>query len=170
MRAVVFPRAAVRTMAVLGAFVLSGCYTYLPVTAAPRGTEVRAHLPVETRVAGGATATETIPVEGTVVEFGDSLVLETTARTRVGNFREVTEVDTLRVATAELAGVEVKEFSRNRTLGFTALVVGGTALVIMAITAAAGGSDDGPPGGGGVGVSVTPSGILGFLGALAGGR
>lgn len=163
--------AFVRATALVGAFVLSGCYTYVPISSAPSGTDVRAHLPVETRTAGGAVTRETIPVEGTVVSFGDSLVLATRATTRVGNFREVVQEDTLRLAVTELSGVEMKEFSRGKTLGFTAIVVGGVALLITGIAAAAGGSDgDGGPGSGGNGASISAPRILGFFQALAGGR
>lgn len=162
-------RRATRAMAALGAFVLSGCFTYIPVTSAPPGAPVRAFLPVETRMAGGATAAETVPVEGTVVQFGDSLVMETVSRTQVGNFRQVEQVDTLRVAMTDLAGVEIKEFSRGRTVGFTVVLIGGTALLATAISAAAGGSDDAGGGGGPI-FSVTPRGLLGLFGALTGSR
>lgn len=159
-----------RAAAALGAFVLSGCYSYIPVTSAPPGSEVRAHLPVETRTAGGAVTRESLPVEGRVVSFTDSLVLATMLRTQVGNFRQVDQADTLRLSVAELDGVELKEFSRGRTLGFTALVIGGAALVVLGISTVAGGSDDGDGGGNGTGVSIAAPRLPGIFRILTGGR
>lgn len=157
-----------RVIAGLGAFLLSGCYTYTPVRTAPVGSEVRAHLPVETRVAGGAATTETIPVEGRVITFGDSLLIETESHSQVGNFARFNTVDTLRLDPGQLASVELKEFSRGKTLAFTGVVLAGVGLIAAGIVSITGGSQGGEPGGGNTGTSVTVSGLVGLLRALGG--
>lgn len=159
-----------RGLAVLGAFVLSGCYTYLPVASAPPGSEVRVLLPVESRRAGGVVTRESLAVEGTLVTWGDSILVATESTQQVGNFRQVSFQDTLRVGSAEVDAVQLREFSRGRTLGFTAVVVGGVLLIAAGITQTLGGGDGGDgDGNGGTQASITVSRLLHLLKGLGGG-
>ena len=94
-------------------------------------------------------APETVSFEGLVLSATDSLILETKSRREMGSFQEVFELDTLRVATGALAGIEERRFSKPRTYAFTALVTAGAAgLVVAAVNAAGGFGGDGPPGNG----------------------
>lgn len=159
-----------RAVALLGAFALSGCYTYAPVQTPPPGTEVRVRIPVESPVQGSNVVTDVISVEGEVVTAGDTLVLATETTQTVGNFREVRTLDTLRVSRSRLASLEEKTFSRGRTIGFTALVVAGTAALVLGVAGTVGGSsDDGGGNGGGNGASITVSELAGILGSIFGG-
>jgi len=133
-----------------GAALLSGCYSYTPVEHVSPGTTVRIHVPV-TAAAVGTRSREpqTVSFEGLVLSAADSLVLETKSRREIGAFQEVFELDTLRVATTRLAGIEERRFSKPRTYAFTALVTAGAAgLVVAAVNAAGGFGGDGPPGNG----------------------
>jgi hypothetical protein len=134
----------------LGAALTSGCYSYLPVEQPSPGTTVRIHVPV-TRAALGTRSREpeTVDFEGLVLSASDSLVLETKSRREIGAFREIFELDTLRVATEALVGIEERRFSKPKTYAFTALVTAGAAgLVVAALNAAGAFEDDGPPGNG----------------------
>ena len=164
------PSALDRMVALVGAFVLSGCYTYVPVQSPPPGTEVRVRIPVQSPVEGSNVVSDMLAVEGAVVSAGDTLVLATESTQTFGNFREVRTLDTLRVSRTRLASLEQKTFSRGRTIGFSALVLAGTAALVLAVAGTVGGSDgDGGGGGGGVGAAVTVGGIGGFLGRILGG-
>ena len=111
----------VRTVAAVGAFLMSGCYTYVPTATVAPGADVRVLLPVETRGFGGTVTTENIPVDGVVIEAGDSLIMETESRQQVGNFQEMVLTDTLRLAPSQITQLQVKEFDSVRTWGFTAM-------------------------------------------------
>jgi hypothetical protein len=158
----------VRAVALVGAFVLSGCYTYVPATSVAPGSDVRVLLPVESRRAGGTVIRETLAVEGTLVSWDDTLRVATETTQQVGNFRQVQQMDTLRVPASEVDAVELREFSRGRTLGLTAAIVGGAALLVTGISQAAGGSDDGGGNGNGTSASITVGRFLDLLRAIGG--
>lgn len=155
--------------AALGVAFLSGCYSYVPVERPAPGTTVRVHVPVRSAVQASNAPAETIDVEGVVVSDGDSLVIATKNRREFGAFREVIEVDTLRVARSGISLLEQQVFSKSKTYGMTALVTVGTAGVVWALVQAAGGrGGEGAPGNGGTGaqIRVKPifQGIFGLLG------
>jgi hypothetical protein len=145
----------------VSAILASGCYSYAPVERPSPGTTVRIHVPV-TRTALGTrmSASETLSFEGLVLSATDSLILETKSRREIGSFQEVFELDTLRIATGALAGLEERRFSKPKTYAFTALVTAGAAgLVVAAVNAAGGfGGEDGDPGNGTVvqGIRLDP--------------
>lgn len=161
-----------RVVALVGAFALSGCFTYVPVETAPAGTTVRARLPVERSVEGTrAVAPELVNVEGEVVSFGDTLVLATESTQMIGNFREIRTADTLRVSVDRIAVVEERVFSTSRTVGLTALVTAAAVGIALAVVSAAGGGGDGGDGNGGgqTGASISAGTLGGFLAGLFGG-
>ena len=160
-----------RTVALVGAFVLAGCHTYVPVQSAAPGTAVRVRLPVERSVEGTrAVAPEIVDVEGNVVSFGDTLVLATESTQMVGNFREIRTADTLRVSMDRVAVVEERVFSRSRTIGLTALGLAAAAGIVYAVASAGGaGGDGGGNGGGGNGASISAGDLGGLLVRLLGG-
>jgi hypothetical protein len=158
-----------RGLAVVGAFMMSGCFTYVPVEAPAPGTTVRARLPVESPVQGGRSAPDVVDVEGDVVSFGDTLVLATESTQMVGNFQEFRTVDTLRVSTNRLASLDERVFSRGRTVGFTALVVAGVVGIALAVSSAAGGGDDGGNNGGGNPAAIVVGDLGGILARILGG-
>ena len=162
------PSSFERAVALVAAFALSGCYTYVPVQAPAPGTEVRVRIPVQSPVEGSNVVADMMSVEGEVVSAGDTLVLATENTQTFGNFREVRTQDTLRVSRTRLASLEEKTFSRGRTIGFSALVVAGTVALVLGVAGAVGGGDDDGGGGGpGNGASIT---VGGWLGRILGGR
>ncbi|MEQ9397727.1 MAG: hypothetical protein RJQ04_01035 [Longimicrobiales bacterium] len=134
-------------LAVLGATVLSGCYTYVPVENPAPMTPVRITVPITNAVQNPNRAPETYTMEGIVVSAGDSLIMSTESRTEMGAFREVVRVDTVRVATRSLTGLDEKVFSTQRSIGLGVLVAGGTAALVSGILSITTGSDGGEPGG-----------------------
>ena len=134
-------------LAVLGATVLSGCYTYVPVENPAPMTPVRITVPISNAVQNPNRAPETYTMEGIVVSSGDSLVLSTESRTEMGAFREVVRIDTVRVATRSLTGLDEKVFSTQRSIGLGVLVAGGTAALVSGILSITTGSDGDGPGG-----------------------
>lgn len=156
--------------AVLGAAVMSGCYTYVPVERPSPGATVRVQVPVRSAVSNPNRPPELLSMEGTVLAAADSIVLEVANRREIGAFREIRTVDTLRVAGADLAGVDERVFSRPKTVGLTAAVAGITAVLVFAALDLGGGSggDDGSGNGGTTtsSIAVRPifSALLGALG------
>lgn len=162
-----------RASALVAAFALSGCFTYVPVETAAPGTTVRARLPVERLVEGTrSVAPSVVDVEGEVVSFGDTLVLATESTQMIGNFREITTADTLRVSADRLAVVEERVFSRSRTIGLTAVLTAAAAGLVVAVASTVGGGDDngGGNGGGEPAASISVGTLGGFLVGLFGGR
>ncbi|HSG07449.1 MAG TPA: hypothetical protein VLA36_03760 [Longimicrobiales bacterium] len=163
-------RSAVRPIvATLGLAVLTGCYNYIPVERPSPGTTVRVHVPLRSAVQASNAPTETLSVEGVVVSDGDSLIVATKNRREFGAFREVVEVDTLRVARSGISFIEQQVFSKRKTYGMAALATAGAAGLVAALVNAAGGQrGDGPPGNTGPGaqIRVRPifQGILGLIG------
>lgn len=139
---------SLRSVPVLAAFVLSGCYNYVPVERPAPGTEVRAQVPMRSTVEGSRRAPELVPFEGRVVSFGDTLRLETRTEQRVGT-RSFVAVDTIRIDAESLAAMEERVFSRGRTAVFTVALAGGVALATWGIASVTGGDEGGKPGNGG---------------------
>ena len=150
---------------------MTACHTYTPVETPAPGSTVRVHIPVRSALDRPNAPTRTQSVEGQVVEAGDTIVLATRTRQEYGAFREIIQYDTLRLAPEQHVGVEVREFSRGRSV---ALGIGITAIVAGAALAALGGvfgsggeglPDDGGPA---PSVVVTPSVVSSLLGLLLG--
>lgn len=129
----------------LAGVLAAGCYTYVPVARPAPGTSVRIHVPVRSSADRPGRGVRPVSLEGRVVALSDTLVLETKSRREVGAFRQVVELDTLRVALGELSGIEERVLSKPRTYAFTAAVVGGaTLLAVKALEVAGGGGGEGP--------------------------
>lgn len=125
----------------------AGCYSYIPVEQPSPGTTVRIRVPVTSAVQNPNRAPETFDVEGTVLSSGDSLVMVTETRRELGQFRVVSDTDTIRVARAGLLAVDEQVLSKPKTFGLTAVVTGGAiGLLVLALDAAGGGD---PAGNGG---------------------
>lgn len=144
---------------VVGAALMSGCYSYVPVERPTPGSVVRVELPVYSTVAGTRREEDVAEMEGTVVTAAtDSLVLRVESLSQIGNFREIRSVDTLRVARADLSALSEKTFSKPKTIGLTVLI--GAAVVGLAVAAldVGGGSQGGtdPPDGTTTSIRVKP--------------
>ena len=148
-------RALRRVVATLGVAFLSGCYSYIPVERPAPGSAVRVRVPLRSAVQSPNAPTGTLAVDGVVVSDGDTLVIETKTRREFGAFREVTELDTLRVARSGISTLEQQVFSKPKTYGMAVLVTVGAAGLVVALTkAATGQKGDGGPGGGGPGAQI----------------
>jgi len=110
----------------------SACYSYHPVENPAPGTLVRIQVPVSSPVVRPNQAPETMFFEGTLVSRGDTVLLETKNRREAGAFREILEVDTLRVAGTSISLLEEKLLSKSRTYVFTAAVTIGAAWLGIA--------------------------------------
>ncbi len=164
--------ARVALVAALG-LSLGGCYTYRPVETAPIGSGVRVHIPVSSSVDIPGRQAETVTVEGTLLTLGDSVAVSTETRRELGAYREIVQRDTLLLAASQVSRIEVKEFSKGRSIGLGLMIAGAVvAAAAVAFGVGGGSAGDGPPGGGGPegAVVITPSIISGLLGALAGGH
>ena len=155
-------RTPARLAAVLGAALLSGCYSYVPVERPTPGSVVRIEIPVRSPVAG-TYQTETAAMEGTVLSAGDSIVLETSSTQAIGNFREIRSVDTVRVARAQLAGISERGFSKPKTIALTVVITGATVGLALAALGLAGGSQGNGPPDPGTGSSIVVKPILSAL-------
>jgi hypothetical protein len=160
-------------LVVLAGAWLSGCYTYRPVETAPVGTPVRVHIPVSSSVDIPGRQSETVAVEGSVLALGDSVVVATETRRQLGAYRDIVQLDTLRLGAAQVTRIEVKEFSKGRSIALglvIAAAVGGAAAVAFGV--GGGSTGTGPPDGGGPqgAVVITPSILSGLIGALSGGH
>jgi hypothetical protein len=128
-----------------GASFLGGCHTYRATGTPPVGSTVRVHVPVTSAL---SRAPETASVEGLLVSMGDTLTLETQTRRELGAFRELVQVDTFRLATAQAALVEVREFSTSRSVILGVVVAAGAGLAAAYAFGLGGGQtppDPGPP-------------------------
>lgn len=152
---------------------LAGCYTYHPVESAPIGSSVRVHIPVSSSVDIPGRRAETVTLEGSLLELGDSVAVATETRRQLGAYRDIVQLDTLRLGASQITRIEVKEFSSGRSIGL-GLVIGGLVAGAAAIAFGVGGGSagDGPPDGGGPqgAVVITPSLLTGLIGALSGGH
>jgi hypothetical protein len=142
-------RPARRVLAIVGAALMSGCYSYVPVERPTPGSTVRIQVPMRSAATGTNQRPEFIGLEGTLLGVSDSLVLRVENRREIGAFREIKQVDTVRVARADLVGVDLRVFSKPKTIGLTAVVLGATAGLAMVALDLGGGSagDDGGNGG-----------------------
>ena len=135
-----------RVGGVAGAVILSGCYSYLPVESPVVGSVARLRVPITSAVADPTLPPETATVEGTVLETGDTVVVEVTTRREIGAFREFVQENTYRIASDELVSIEERQFSSRRSIGLgaiLALAAGGFALI--ALTGDTGGDNPNPP-------------------------
>lgn len=161
---------AVVAVAFLGA--LPGCYTYRVADAPAPGAVARVQVPVLSAADDPNEAPETASVEGVVVEYGDSIVLATTIRREIGAYREVSRDDTLRIAVEETIRIEVREFSRAKSVLMGGVAAGGVALLALTALGIEGG--DAGDGSGDDGsrtftASASVAGIASLIGRLLGG-
>lgn len=140
----VVPGHLLARLSVLGAFVLSGCYTYVPVEQPAPGTPVRVRMPVSSAVEGSSRIPESVMIEGRVIAFTDTLRMEMRNEQRMGT-RSFVAVDTIRIAASSLADLEERVFSRSRTAVFAGALLGGVALATWGIATVTGGDDGGKP-------------------------
>jgi len=138
-----------RATAVLGAAVMSGCYTYVPVERPAPGSTVRIEVPVRSAVTGGRDQEDVASMEGTLISAGDSIVMEVSQLKEIGNFRQIKSLDTLRVARSDVSGIATRSFSKPKTVALTAIIAGATTVLAVAALGLGGGSQgSGKPGGG----------------------
>lgn len=149
---------------------LAGCYSYSPITEPAPGSTVRVSVPVRSAVTRPNEEPGTVTVEGLLVSAGDTLLVETRSSREYGAYREVMQLDTLRVAAADVTLIEERLRSQSKTLAFTAIVTVGTVgLALAAINAATGSQGGGKPGDGSgtagqLRLDPVFSGLLRFLG------
>lgn len=123
--------------------VASACYSYQPVQSPAPGTVIRIHVPVASPVVRPNQAPPSVSFEGTLVSLGDTMLLEVTSRREVGAFREILELDTLRVAESRISLLEERLFSKPKTYAFTAaLTIGSAWLGIKIMNTLTGESGD----------------------------
>jgi hypothetical protein len=138
-------RAASAAMLVL---ILSGCYSYRAVDSAPAGSAIRVGLPID-RPAGAIAAPESVMIEGVLVEDGDSIVLAVETRREYGAYREVVQFDTVSLGADRISSIELKEFSRGRSMALGLTLAGAVTLgAAVAFGLGGGGTTDdlgGPP-------------------------
>ena len=148
---------------------LSGCYVYVPVEEPAPGSTIRIHVPVPSAADNPNRAQETVSFEGTVLASGDTLLLETKVRRQFGAFREIIELDTLRIAPSQLAGMEQRLRSKPKTYAFSGvLALGVAALVAGAIEVAGGQAGDEGPGENGTTTGAVVMNVLSVLKMLGG--
>ncbi len=131
--------------------VTSACYSYQPIENPAPGTVIRIQVPAASPVIRPNQAPPSVSFEGTLVSLGDTMLLEVKSRREVGAFREILELDTLRVAGSRVTLLEERLFSRPKTYAFTAaLTLGSAWLGIKALNTLTGqtGNPDKPGGGG----------------------
>ena len=148
---------------VVGAALMSGCYSYVPVERPTPGSVVRIEVPVRSTVAGTRQEEEVARMEGTVVSAGDSIVLRMESLQEIGNFRRIRSVDTLRVARADLSGISTRSFSKPKTIGLTVLITGAVVGLAAAALGVGGGSQGGGPPDPGTGSSIVVKPIFSAL-------
>jgi len=134
-----------RGMLIASTLLFMGCHTYMPVQQPVPGTTVRVQVPLTSAAQGSNQAPETVSIEGTLIEFGDTVEVEVTNRQEYGAFREVTRVDTLRIATSGIIGLDERAFSTGRSV-VLGLAIGGvaTAFALTALGFEGGGSNPTP--------------------------
>ncbi len=152
-----------------GAILLAGCFSYLPVETPPPGATVRVRIPVTSAVADPNAPPQTISVEGTVLESGDTLVLATETRRELGAFREIVQFDTVRLAPDQRSSVELRDFSKGRSIALGAGIAAGIAgLAIVAFGGVFGGETPVPPDGGPTPAVVVSRSLLSAIRGLIG--
>lgn len=128
---------------------VSGCYTYRLVEEAPVGSVARLRVPIQSAILDPNSPPETVAIEGLIISFGDTISFEASNRQVIGAFREVVQYDTLQVARDGLASIEVREFSRTRSVVLGVAVAAGTAGLALAALGVEGGEAGDRPGEGG---------------------
>jgi hypothetical protein len=111
---------------VLGAALMSGCYSYFPVERPAPGSIARIQVPVRSAVPRPNASPESISMEGLVLSASDSVVLAVSSRRVIGAYREISSVDTVRVARADLSALETRVFSRGKSIGLGVVIVSST--------------------------------------------
>lgn len=137
----------------------TGCYTYRLVDSPPIGSIVRVRVPVTSALNSRNSAPETASIEGHLIDVGDTIAVATETRRELGAYREIVQFDTLRLAMSQTSSLEVREFSRSRSilLGTSIAAIAGTAA---AVAFGLGGGGDPPDSGGGgpvTSIVVSPS-------------
>lgn len=120
------------TAAALGALLLAGCHTYLPVESPAPGSVARVHVPVRSAVSNPNAPPPTVSVEGTVLEVGDTIVLEVQSRRYFGALQELVQENVYRVGRDEVVSIELREFSGRKSALLGVGILGGIGLLALA--------------------------------------
>jgi hypothetical protein len=139
-----------------GLVVFTGCHTYTPVEMPAPGLVARLVIPLQSAVADPNAAAQTVAVEGTVLESGDTIVLATETRRDLTAFSRMIQFDTFRVATDGLVSIETREFSSGKSIALGIAITG--AATMFALSALA--IDDGQAGGDKPGDGTNPEGAI----------
>ena len=149
--------------------VVSGCYTYRLVEEAPVGSVARLRVPIQSAIVDPNSPPETVAIEGLILSFGDTIAFEASNRQVIGAFREVVQYDTLTVARDGLASIELREFSKVRSVVLgTGVAVGTAALALAALGIEGGAAGEGPGGESTEGFTAGISIVIGGIGRLFG--
>ena len=127
----------------------AGCHTYRLAEDAPVGAVARLRVPIQSQTGGPGSPPETAAIEGRILSSGDTLRLVASTRQFTGAFREFVRLDTLRLARADLASIEVREFSVARSVALGAGVAATTAALALAALGTESGEGGEGPGGSG---------------------
>ena len=139
-------RSELTCLGFLALVLLSGCHTYEPVRHPAPGSAVRVLIPVTSALDDPNAAQPTVSLDGVVLESGDTLVLATETRNQINQFRELVRYDTLKLAEDAYSGLQLKEFSRGKSVGLGLTIFGGVALLTTHVFN--GGDTNSPPRGG----------------------
>lgn len=161
-RAVGFRRVAFRRVVVvaMGASLLSACHTYRTVDDPPVGSTVRVRVPVTSALSNPNRAPATASIEGVLLSMSDTITLATTTRREFGAYRELTQHDTLRFLSSQANSVEIREFSRNRSVVLGVAIAAGAGFGAAVAFGLGGGKTGDPPGGEGPLPAIVVSGSL----------
>lgn len=152
-----------------GAAFLTGCHTYQTVDAPVPGSTVRVSVPVSSAFSDPNAASQTAAVEGLLLSAGDTLVLAVETRRMFGVHREITQYDTMRVASTHASTVEVREFSTGRSVALgTVIAAAATGAAAVAFGLGGGSAGEGPDGTDPVSSIVVSRSLLGALWGLVG--
>lgn len=132
------------------AALLSGCFRYVPIdpAAAPIGARVRVHLTPtgQIRVAQDIGRRVEATLDGTLAGRPQQrFSLEIPVGTRPDGFFRTDLAQDVQIAPQEVAGFDVRRFSRGRTLLLIGAAAGATASLVATIVATTGGGSSGPP-------------------------
>lgn len=112
----------------VGVSFLAGCHTYHVVENPPPGSTVRVRIPVNSPL---NRPTEDVLVEGQLLDNGDTIKVATATRRQLGAYTELMQYDTLRLAADRVTAVELKEFSRGRSIALGVAMAGGATLAAL---------------------------------------
>jgi hypothetical protein len=128
-------------------FLASGCYTYQVVDSPPVGSMVRVRVPVSSALSDPNRAIETASIEGLVIRNeSDTLSLATETTRQLGAYRELTQFDTLRLASTQMSSVELREFSKQKSVILGVAIAGGATLLAAKAFGLGGGESGQIPG------------------------